>query len=118
MIRLATAADFSWNVIQYDPDYSLWKVLVMRYGTDVARELIIFASQHAEMIEILLKLKNNEQMTRNIKNGQDKLEELDIIIRGIENKQGDTRPLAIELRSIHSYLIDQFNLYQTVASAE
>lgn len=41
-IRLATAADFLWNNEDYNPDFSIWKVLVNRYGKEGALELIRF----------------------------------------------------------------------------
>ncbi len=41
-IRIATAADFMWNTASYDPDLSVWKILVSRYGHQTARELYRF----------------------------------------------------------------------------
>jgi len=40
IVRMATAADFMWNVADYNPEASLWKVLRSRYGAEVARELV------------------------------------------------------------------------------
>jgi hypothetical protein len=31
-IRLLTASDFLWNPVSYNPEFSLWKVLVRRFG--------------------------------------------------------------------------------------
>ncbi|MBN1159322.1 MAG: hypothetical protein JXA61_08060 [Bacteroidales bacterium] len=112
MIRLATAADFTWNMEQYDPDFSLWKVLVMRYGVDVASELIAFASNYAEMLEILLRLKINEQVARNLKNGKDKLQVMDVQMSTLEDILGNEHRLTMELRSLHQILKEELIYYQ------
>ena len=55
VIRLATAADFTWNTRDYDPDFSLWKILASRYGVDAARELIHYADHYGLVLETELK---------------------------------------------------------------
>lgn len=112
IIRLATAADFFWNMKQYDPDYSLWKVLVMRYGVDAARELIPYAGNYAEMLEIFVRLNKTEQFARNLKNGQDKLQAMHDQIMNIENILGGEHKLIKELWSDYQAFRMKLDLYQ------
>ncbi len=112
IIRLATAADFFWNMKQYDPDYSLWKVLVMRYGVDAARELIPYAGNYAEMLEIYVRLDKTEQVARNLKNGQDKLQTMHDQIMSIENILGGEHKLIKELWTDYQTFKMKFDLYQ------
>ncbi|MBN2481654.1 MAG: hypothetical protein JXB19_07940 [Bacteroidales bacterium] len=112
LIRLATAADFIWNMNQYDPDYSLWKVLVMRYGVDVACEVVAYAANYGEMLEILLRLGNNEQVARNLKNGQDKLQAMDLQVLFMQDILGIEHNLIRQLRSMHQTLGKELGNYQ------
>jgi hypothetical protein len=104
VIRLSTAADFMWNTRDYDPDYSLWKVLVSRYGIDAARELIHFANQYGLMLETELKLLRNEQVQRNLKNIRQDLTVLSVSTRNLEKWLGSDHPLMKDIRSLHTLL--------------
>jgi hypothetical protein len=41
-IKFATVADYEWNTAAYNPEFALWKVLCSLYGTQCARELVLF----------------------------------------------------------------------------
>jgi hypothetical protein len=104
VIRLATAADFMWNTRDYDPDYSLWKILVSRYGADASRELIHYANQYGLMIETELKLQRNEQVQRNLKNIRQDLSVLSVSTRNLEKWLGSDHPLMKDIRSLNTLL--------------
>lgn len=104
MIRLATAADFMWNTMNYDPDYSLWRVLVSRYGMNVARELIHFANQYGLMLETELRLQKNEQIQRNLKNIREDLSVLSVSARNLEKWLGADHSLVKDIRSLNTLL--------------
>jgi len=104
VIRMATAADFMWNTRDYDPDYSLWKVLVSRYGVDAARELIHFANQYGLMLETELKLQRNEQVQRNLKSIREDLTTLSVSTRNLEKWLGSDHPLMKDIRSLNTLL--------------
>jgi len=104
LIRLATAADFMWNTRDYDPDYSLWKVLESRYGVDAARELIHYANQYGLMLETELKLQRNEQIQRNLKNIREDLSVLSVSTRNLEKWLGSDHPLMKDIRSLNTLL--------------
>jgi hypothetical protein len=113
VIRLATAADFMWNAASYEPDYSLWKVLFSRYDSEVARELIDYADKNGLLLEIILKLKLNEQAARNLKNGSVTMNDLDRMIGRISKKLGSNHPLIKDLRAINAGLQEQLNVFIT-----
>jgi hypothetical protein len=104
IIRLATAADFMWNTHDYDPDYSLWKVLVSRYGEDAARELIHFANLNGMMLETELKLQKNEQIQRNLKIIRGDLAVMSVSARNLEKWLGSDHPLITDIRSVNTLL--------------
>jgi hypothetical protein len=104
VIRLATAADFMWNTRDYDPDHSLWKVLVSRYGVDAARELIHYANQYGLMLETELKLQKNEQVQRNLKNIREDLTVLSVSTRNLEKWLGSDHLLMKDIRSLNTLL--------------
>jgi hypothetical protein len=69
-IRIATAADYMWNTRSYDPDLSLWKVLVSRYGMDAAMSLYRFNESYMTVFASLTAFKNdigNQRHARQIK---------------------------------------------------
>ncbi len=104
VVRLATAADFMWNTRDYDPDYSLWKVLVSRYGTNAARELVHFANQYGLMLETELRVQRNEQIQRNLKNIREDLSVLSVSARNLEKLLGADHPLMKDIRSLTTLL--------------
>jgi hypothetical protein len=104
IVRLATAADFMWNTRDYDPDYSLWKILASRYGVDAARELIHYANQYGLMLETELKLQRNEQVQRNLKNIREALSVLSVSTRNLEKWLGSDHPLIKDIHSLNTAL--------------
>jgi hypothetical protein len=69
-IRIATAADYMWNTRSYDPDLSLWKILVNWYGKDAAMNLYQFNESYMTVLGSLIALKNdtgNQRHARQIK---------------------------------------------------
>ncbi len=52
VIRMITAADYYWNTKDYDPWFALVKVLIGRYGINVAKELLLF-DRHYKNIQAM-----------------------------------------------------------------
>ena len=73
-IRIATAADYMWNTLTYDPDLSLWKVLVSRYGREAAMNLYQFNESYMTLFGSLTTLKNGTGNQRHARQIKDKLE--------------------------------------------
>lgn len=49
-IKYATFGDFSWNTSKYDPELSLFKVLVQYVGKDNARNLLAFSETYYRFV--------------------------------------------------------------------
>jgi hypothetical protein len=111
IVRLATAADFLWNRENYLPELSLWKVLLSRYGAIVARDLISYSDKYGMMLEILVRLKKNEQVARNVKNGQVLLATLEKHAAAISNELGALHPLVSDIGLLNSDAKKQLNSF-------
>jgi hypothetical protein len=85
-IRIATAADYMWNTRTYDPDLSLWKVLVSRYGREAAMNLYQFNESYMTLFGSLTALKNdsgNQRYARQIKDQLEVMQETLAILDGL-----------------------------------
>ena len=51
-LKYATVADYLWNTTAYDPERSMWKVLVRNYGTAGAEKLIRFSDAYCRLYGI------------------------------------------------------------------
>jgi hypothetical protein len=116
-IRLCTAADFMWNMQDYDPDFSLWKVLLSRYGAKAARALIHYADVYGMMLEIELKLERNEPIPRNLKNVQNDFSSLVMASGSLEPLLGHNHPLMKEILSLNSLLKTRLDKHTGSSSA-
>lgn len=85
-IRIATAADYMWNTLTYDPDLSLWKVLVFRYGREAAMNLYQFNESYMTLLGSLTALKNgtgNQRHARQINDEFEVMQETLAILDGL-----------------------------------
>jgi hypothetical protein len=85
-IRIATAADYMWNTRTYNPDLSLWKVLVSRYGREAAMNLYRFNESYMTLVGSLTALKNgigNQRYARQIKVQLEVMQETLAILEGL-----------------------------------
>lgn len=101
-IKLLTALDFYWNMDAYDPDFSLWKILVSRYGHDIAKELLEFGDALSEMLEITLLMERNDQVKKNYISGTETLSTLKDHLDHIADGLGNSDPLADELKTLYN----------------
>jgi hypothetical protein len=113
IIRLATAADFLWNARTYTGDFSLWKVLLSRYGAENARDLIIYADKYSLMLEVFLRLEMNNQTARNFKTGQQVIAELTALVAKTNMSLGSQNKLVKELQSLNAQLRNKLNYYSS-----
>jgi hypothetical protein len=85
-IRMATAADYMWNTLTYDPDLALWKVLVSRYGREAAMNLYQFSKSYMNLFGSLTALKSgtgNQRHARQIKDELEVMQETLAILDGL-----------------------------------
>jgi hypothetical protein len=117
LIRMATAADFMWNANTYSKDFSLWKVLLSRYGAVPARELIRYADLYGAMLETLLQLKTPGQFARSLKAGQQILAELTRQAELLEKLLGKDHRLVQELTALNTNMEHRLELASKSASS-
>ena len=86
----------------YDPDFSLWKILVSRYGHDAAKELLEFGDALSGMLEINLLLQQNDQVKKNTISGTETLSSLKEHLDHIADGLGNSDPLVDELKTLYN----------------
>jgi len=118
IIRLATAADFMWNMRSYNPEYSLWKVLMSRYGSDAARAIVHYADQYGLMLEIESKLIKREQIPRILKNLRGDFQRLADTGKNVEKILGPNHNLSKEISSLNTSLRTRMEKFIKPTNAE
>lgn len=114
-IRITTALDFFWNIKKYDPDQSLWKVLVSNYGRKNAIELIYYNDLFFSLYKNLVKLEKGILLKVN-KQTSDQLQLSEIALQNLAMSMGEDHPLIIELLSLHTSIkgrIKKFEIIET-----
>ena len=111
-IKMLTALDFYWNMDAYDPDFSLWKILVSHYGHDAAKELLEFGDALSGMLEINLLLKQKDQVKKNTISGTETLLSLKEHLDRIADGLGNSDPLVGELKTLYT---DAKNTFEQVS---
>lgn len=99
-IRIATAADFLWNPEAYDPDYSLWKVLVSRFGRTASLELYRFSDAYFTCLASMSglgRLTEQQKYFRMIREHQAVMEE---ILAKLDQIPSINSELVYELKSL------------------
>jgi len=100
-IKILTAIDFYWNMKAYDMDFSLWKILVSRYGIAMAEELMIFGDGLSSLLEINLHMRQKDQVNKNYRAGGDALLVIQKHLNNIANGLGKDNPLVVELTALY-----------------
>jgi hypothetical protein len=96
-IKYATLADYQWNPAAYNPDRSLWKVLVIMFGKETAWELMIFNQKYYLVLEnIILIEKESKENKSLVKSTQIALSELDAILKNLSSALNKQNPELFE----------------------
>ena len=107
-IRIATAADYLWNTQTYDPDLSLWKVLVSRYGREAAMNLYSFNESYMTLIGALTSLKHGNGNQRSARQVKDRFEIMQETLAILDGLIPDHPRLLNELKSLKGQLEQTF----------
>ncbi len=107
-IRVATAADFLWNTRTYNPDLSLWKVLVSGYGTEAAMNLYHFNESYMVVLGSIAALRNDSGNQRHARQIKDQLEIMQETLETLEKQIPHNPRLINELRSLKMNLERRF----------
>jgi hypothetical protein len=99
-IRIATAADYMWNTRTYDPDLSLWKVLVNWYGQDAAMNLYQFNESYMTVFGSLIALKNDTGNQRHARQIKDQIKVMQETLENLDGQIPHHPRLLNELKSL------------------
>jgi len=95
-IKTQTLADYLWNAKQFDPHYSLLKILIYEYGKTTAFNLIRFNEAYFGLYEMYGKIRTKETKRKYIRSAQDFKNQIDRIMATLrESLKG--RPILSEL---------------------
>lgn len=96
-IKFATVADYQWNTAAYNPELALWKVLSSLYGTECARELVLFNEAYYGTYEVCLRIESDGAKPAFIENGRLYFIEMDRRLERISELLPAEHPLLNEL---------------------
>jgi len=109
LIKFATIADFSWNTKTYDPDLSLWKILLSRYGLEAAKLLILINDEYFSLKETILYLHSEGLAQKRIKRGESIINNLNTGLKKLASIIGESHPLTGELRNKIEHITGEYN---------
>ncbi|MCK4746921.1 MAG: beta-N-acetylglucosaminidase domain-containing protein, partial [Bacteroidales bacterium] len=99
-IRIATAADFMWNSGSYDPDLSIWKILVSRFGTEASREIYRFNDAYFTALASMINLKQDKDKQRLVRMIREQMEKLGTSLENLDELISGNPGLLNELKSL------------------
>ncbi len=117
-IKYATMADYAWNIAAYDPDHSLWKILVSKFGPETGKELLIFNDAYFNLYSICMILEQTGVNNRLIRQGEETVVAMDFHLAGITEHLDENPLLVRELGELRDALIERFNQDQELFSVE
>ena len=99
-VKYATVADYEWNTSSYNPELSLWKVLLQTYGPVCAKELLGFNDAYYGLYDMCLRMEIGGAKEAYIKKGQKFLNELANRLQRISGSSMANQPLLQELENL------------------
>ena len=97
-IKYATVADYEWNTSAYNPELSLWKVLVKNYGRPAAEQLLRLNDAYYAAFEMCLRLKTEGNEPEFVKTAEKFLKDMHDYLTNISALLPDQTRLLEELR--------------------
>jgi hypothetical protein len=98
-LKYATVADYLWNTTAYNPERSLWKVLVRSYGSDGAQKLIRFSDAYYRLYGTCRRMEIEGVNNDAIKNGRQYLTDLDHYLLSLTRMLPEAQTLLAELKA-------------------
>ena len=115
-IKYATLADYQWNPAAYNPECSLWKILLVMFGSETAWELMTFSQQYYFILEnvILIERENKENKSL-FKSTQYAHSKLETILNKMSPALTEANPaLYEELKTLSKNLKERIRLAETI----
>jgi hypothetical protein len=115
-IKYATIADYEWNSAAYDPERSLWKVLVRNYGAACARQLLRFNHAYYGLYDACMRLERDGAAGgRAARAGERFLREMAGCLSAVAGRLGENHRLVKELSE---YRDRQMKRFETLRPAD
>jgi len=103
-LRIATAADFMWNTGDYNPDISIYKVLVSRFGEVLTTELYVFNDAYYSALASIISLRNGMEQQRTIRHINDQFELMKESLHSLDQSLVNEPVLLNELKQLKQSL--------------
>ncbi len=84
-VKYSTVADYQWNTSVYDPDFSLWKTLLSRYGKEAAVNILKFNDIYYSLKNVCMQTESEQNINKLIKRGNSYSNRLQVIYSLLEN---------------------------------
>lgn len=107
-IKYATVADFEWNTSAYDPEFSLWKVLVSQFGGEAAKHLIQFNDAYYSLKEII-ELVNDEWNSKQYNKGTEYVSKIEVLLNNLKEEIPDNQKLLNELQEYQDSILEAYS---------
>lgn len=107
-LKYATVADFEWNNNAYNADFSLWKVLLSRFGKETALELLQFNDAYYGLVDMCMRIQRTDDDSGFIKWGRSFAQSLKNLFRSINKDLADNGELILELKAAMDNQVKQF----------
>jgi hypothetical protein len=110
-IKTQSLADYLWNAKQFDPHYSLLKILIYEYGKITALNLIRFNEAYFGLYEMYWKIRTKETKRKYIRSAQDFKNQIDRLMATLRRTLKG-KPLLAELESFKKKANEYFKHIQ------
>ncbi len=99
-LRMATAADFMWNTGDYNPDISIYKVLVSGFGEIITTELYVFNDAYYSALASIIGLRNGMEQQRTIRHINVQFDLMEETLHNLDRSLVDRPELLNELKQL------------------
>ena len=106
-IKYATVADFEWNTCDYNPEFSLWKVLVSQFGVKAAKHLPQFSDAYYSLKEIIEQV-NDEWNSKQYNKGTEYVSIIKVLFQNLKEEIPDNQKLINELQEFLSGILKEY----------
>lgn len=107
-VKYSTVADYEWNTSAYDPDFSLWKTLLSRYGKATAVNLLKFNDVYYSLKNACIQIEREQNVNKLIRRGNIYSNRLKVIYSLLENNLEKHPFMLNEITSFRDEVLQRF----------
>ncbi len=107
--RIATFAEYSWNNDMYDPELSLFKILVNEFGKETARYLYIFNDAYCGLLTTTNTIVSKGVTNRTSRSAENEIASLNIAFNQIKKHIPEKTEFTDVLMVMKKMLIEKFH---------